>query len=426
MCTGNMKENARKDKAAVLLTGRGLDDVLKEYDRFLFDEFLPFVDRFVVDHQYGGFACNTDYFGRNITKNKRTWYDGRGIWVYSFLYQHVKKDPHYLEIATKAVKLVLSARKKGDVFWPWSYDQQGKPLEEYPGDIYGNLFVAEGLVAYSQAVESQKYWEHAREILLESVTVYDQAGYTYKLEYTPDPSVPVAERVLGHWMIMLRLATNLLRIREDQEVLDIADRCIHALMVYHYNPECKLMVEVLDHDNQQMAGVMSQFVYIGHAIESLWMVMDEAIRRKDEELFNRASERFKFHVEVAWDDVYGGVFHCLNHVDENKWLLDKVLWAQEEVLIGCLILIEHRGDSWAIEWFDKMYKYVLKSFPVRAGPYNVWRIGGNRRVQFEGSGNRIENFHHPRHLMLNKLAIERLINKQNRLKQDRNNDNKTT
>lgn len=406
-----MKQNDNKAKIPVFLTGRDLNDVLNEYDRLLFQDFLPFVDRFVVDHEYGGFACNTDYFGGSISRNKRTWYDGRGIWVYSFLYQHVKKDHRFLEIATKTVELVLKAKKKDDALWPWAYDQKGKSLDADPADIYGNLFVAEGLAAYSQAVGNQEYWEHSREILLKSVALYDQEDYAYKLEYTPDPAVPVAERVLGHWMIMLRLATNLLRIKDDQEILGIADRCIHALMVYHYNPEFKLMLEVLDRDNKQMTGAMSQFVYIGHAIESLWMVMDEAVRRKDDELLDQAAERFKFHVEVAWDDVYGGVFHCLNHVDQNNWLLDKVLWAQEEVLVGCLILIEHREDEWAIEWFDKMYNYVLKSFPVRTSKYNVWRIGGDRRVQFEGRGNRIENYHHPRHLMLNKLAIERLVNK---------------
>src|SRR5690606_36792659 len=127
----------------------------------------------------------------------------------------------------------------------------------------------------------------------------------------------------------------------------------------------KLMNEVLNRDLTLGKGDGSQFVYIGHAIESLWMIMDEALRKKDDELFKLAAERFKFHVEVAWDDVYGGVFHGLDHVDQNSWHTDKVLWAQQEVLVGLMILIEHSDDQWAYNWYDKMYKYVIDTSPLK-------------------------------------------------------------
>ena len=43
------------------------------------------MEKYVIDHVYGGFMCNTDRDGTNITQDKNTWYEGRGIWVYSFL-----------------------------------------------------------------------------------------------------------------------------------------------------------------------------------------------------------------------------------------------------------------------------------------------------------------------------------------------------
>jgi mannose/cellobiose epimerase-like protein (N-acyl-D-glucosamine 2-epimerase family) len=60
------------------------------------------------------------------------------------------------------------------------------------------------------------------------------------------------------------------------------------------------------------------------------MVLLEAKRLKSNKLFATAAERFRRHVDVAWDEVYGGVFRNLMNVDENTWTLDKVLWAQEE------------------------------------------------------------------------------------------------
>src|SRR5690606_30029867 len=173
--------------------------LLDQHEYFLFDDYLPFIDKFVFDHENGGFMWNTDRKGQNITSNKRTWYDGRGIWVYSFLYNHFERNPAYLEMAQKTVDLVLKTKQPSEPFWPWSYDRLGNNLYENTPDIYGNLFVAEGLAEFSIATNNDSYWEKSKEILLNCVDIYDSSGYLYKLEYSPVPSFTHAERVLGHW-----------------------------------------------------------------------------------------------------------------------------------------------------------------------------------------------------------------------------------
>ncbi|MGA2608223.1 MAG: hypothetical protein ABSH01_12295 [Terriglobia bacterium] len=60
---------------------------------------------------------------------------------------------------------------------------------------------------------------------------------------------------------------------------------------------------------------------------SHWMLLYEAARTKNKSIFEIGAQRFRRHVEVAWDGVYGGVFCSLNNVDQNLWSLDKVLWA---------------------------------------------------------------------------------------------------
>ena len=123
------------------------------------------MDKYVVDHKYGGFMCNTDRDGTNITQNKTAWYEGRGIWVYSFLYNKLKKDPEYLEIAGKSVEFILKNEPSGDNLWPGSFSREGKPIGDPPNNIYGDLFVANGLSEYSQASGEEKYWDKAKEIL---------------------------------------------------------------------------------------------------------------------------------------------------------------------------------------------------------------------------------------------------------------------
>src|SRR4029079_7239303 len=103
-----------------------------------------------------------------------------------------------------------------------------------------------------------------------------------------------------------RLATQMLEIRADADIERVAARCVDALMNHHYNPEFRLNNELLNHDLTRPMNKYAQLVYTGHSIETLWMVLYEAARLKDKRLFETCADRFKRHVEVAWDDVYGG------------------------------------------------------------------------------------------------------------------------
>lgn len=400
-----------KENLPMQFTEAEIKSLQNEYSQYLFRDYLPFVHQHVVDHESGGFMCHTNSEGNNLSTHKRSWYDGRGIWVYSYLYNHFGQDPEYLDIATKTVELVLKVKSDEKDYWPWSYSRTGKDLEEHRPDIYGNLFVAEGLSEFALATKNMSYWEKAKSILLDCVTLYDREDYSFLMDEGPDMTHIQGPRILGHWMIMLRLSTGMLRAKKDTEIEALADRCVDMLMNKHLNPQFDLMLEVLNHDCSIPDGHLSQFVYIGHAIEALWMIMDEAIRRNDESLYKKSSELFKRHVEVAWDDVYGGVFHGLFHVDHNEWLLEKVLWAQEEVLVGLLLQIKHNGDPWALRWFGKVYAHVTSTYPLKKHGYVLWSIGGDRQVTFNDSEVRVENYHHPRHLMLNLMYLEQILEK---------------
>lgn len=419
-----------KDTSAVKtdkLAGLSLEKLLEKYRYYLFDDFLPFMDKYVVDHQYGGFMCNTGRDGTNITQNKTAWYEGRGIWVYSFLYNKLKKDPEYLEIARKSVEFILKNEPTGDHLWPGSFSRDGTPISDPPNNIYGDLFVANGFSEYSKASGEDQYWDKAKAILIRCMKIYNSPDYEYIVNYGPggefnlksptaNQNISTLEvthakgpRVLGHWMVIIRLVSQMLECKSDPELEKIADECIDAIMNYHFNPEFYLINEVLNHDLSRPEGPFSQFVYTGHAIETLWMLLYEAERRKDKELFDLVAERFKRHIEVAWDDVYRGVFRSFDHINENIWKTDKVLWAQEEVLIGSLYMIEHTGDQWAKDMFAKMYEYVVDKFPLQQYGHPLWILGADRKVTFEEQYTRVGNFHHPRHLMLNILSLERMI-----------------
>jgi hypothetical protein len=68
--------------------------------------------------------------------------------------------------------------------------------------------------------------------------------------------------------------------------------------------------------------------------------------------------------------------------------------------------------------FGKMFVYVRDKYPLQRYGYPLWIIRGDRKVTFEprplegppfSEEQRVENYHHPRHLMLNLLSLDRMI-----------------
>src|SRR5215831_2335362 len=66
--------------------GHSLAQLRAMYYRDLFVDWLPFMDQHVIDPEYGGFLCNTDFDGTHVDYEKEPLFEGRGMWVYSTLY----------------------------------------------------------------------------------------------------------------------------------------------------------------------------------------------------------------------------------------------------------------------------------------------------------------------------------------------------
>jgi len=390
-----------------------LAQLREQYWRDLFEDCIPFLDRHVVDRVYGGFLCHADRDGTRLSERKETWFEGRGIWVYSFLYRNFGRHSHHLEVARKAVEFILGARPEGaDALWPDRLTREGQPLSPASATIYGDLFIAEGLAEYACATGEMRWWEEARQIVMKCVRVYQRPAYAPDVVASyrcPKPVRMPGARSQGVAMVLIRVLKQMLEHRGDDALQRVLDDAVDAVLNRFYNPAYDLNNELLNHDYTRPAGDLAHFVYTGHAIETLWMLADEALRRGDAGMLELAAVRFRRHFEVAWDDVYGGVFRGASDIEQNQWVLDKVLWAQEEALIGALLFWEHLRVGWARDIFEKTFRYVQSHYPLRSHGFGYWITSADRKVTFERHYDRIENYHHPRHLMLNLLALERLI-----------------
>jgi mannose/cellobiose epimerase-like protein (N-acyl-D-glucosamine 2-epimerase family) len=359
--------------------------------------------------------CHADRDGTLLSTEKVTWYVARGVWVYSFLYSNFGRKREYLDIAGHALDLLLKIEPaEPGAQWPKRFSREGDALTPPDPEVYGNLFIAEGLTAYSAATGEDRWLVKAKEILRQCLRFYDSPNYAPEIGQTylgPSAKAFPGARVLGVSMISLRLASQMLELGTDSEIQAIADRSLDALLHRHLHPEFGLVNELLAHDFSR-DNDFSQLVYIGHAIEAMWMVMFEALRRNDAALWNTAARLFRRHVEVAWDDVYDGVFRNIRDVESNVWDVDKVLWEQLEVLIGCLTLVEHADDAWAADRFARMFRYVNDRFRLERHGLPLYMFTADRKVTFTPHSDRIENYHLPRYLMMSLLSIERMLSRE--------------
>jgi mannose/cellobiose epimerase-like protein (N-acyl-D-glucosamine 2-epimerase family) len=158
-------------------------------------------------------------------------------------------------------------------------------------------------------------------------------------------------------------------------------------------------------------------MFAGHSVETLGIVMAEALRRGDRKLFDEAAGRVRRLLELCWDPVDGGWadgnFHVVateKHPRGPEYGV-KTMWAHCEAMIACMMILEHSGAAWAREWHERLREYTLKVMPVRG--HGVWRQAVDRSgkdlKRVGVSTKRKDNFHQARYLMLNLLSLKRML-----------------
>jgi len=404
-CGGQQEAAAPVDNSKLIgaIGTKKLEQLMEQYRFDLFDDFLEFYDRYVIDHELGGFMCNVAHNGTLTTEEKGTWYLGRGSWCYSFLYNNIAKEQKYLDVASKAIRMIKRHKPDGDNYWPSSLSKKGSVLNP-KGGLPGDCYIAEGLAEYSKATGDPNSMKLAKDTMRKCWKHYMSP------EFQDGSSPYPGAKNLWYWMLFMWFGTNMLPLEPDDELEERTAICVDAIMNHHVNPKFDLMNNIINHDlTTSNDPKYSELAGCGHATEALWMVMYEALRLKDKTLFERASESFRRHVEVSWDDVYGGVFNNCRNVDENDWQLVKIHWAEVFVLMGSLPVIEHTNAEWAKSWFDRQNTWIRENFLLAPHGYHLWKATVDRKATFDPKPGRKDIYHHPRHLMLNYLSLQRMI-----------------
>ncbi len=410
------------------LAGMSLPELRQTFYEELFKVQLPFWDKNGIDHEFGGIMCSLDYDGTLVNTDKLMWFQGRAMWVYSFLYNHFGQNAQCLEIARQTKEFVFRYAQQPDGWWAEKLTRQGKIVKPFGGDIEGIYFIAEGLQEYAVAAQDDKAWEMACELLKKLFRYFNRPEFRYSGPDFPElkPDGPCV-RPQGTWMLNLGIATQILQRGNDAEIAAIADYSVDAIVKHHYNPEIGLNTEMLYFDFTRPKSEERKS-RVGHCIEVLWMVMDEADRRGDRALWELCAERIHHHLDVGWDHVYGGICQWVN-VDQGgyQWPPEtpvgtdfafrfvgeynymKTLWGMNEVLVATLKVYERTGAEWAARYFEMAYLVIVEKLSQRKRGLPGYTLFADRHFTPQAHVARQDNYHPLRQLMLNILLLDRWI-----------------
>ena len=184
--------------------GRHSLEFLREhYRNYLFKEYLPFWQKFGIDHELGGFMCGIDHDGNRTDDSKLMWYQGRGLWTYSYLYRFFGGDEN-LQVATKAKDFLLENGRDKDGNWVQCLSRKGRIESPATGRGYAPLFVAEGMQAYSHATGDQEALDVSLEALEQGLRPIVFVNKVDRARVEPETAV---NKVLDLFLLFLTFKT---------------------------------------------------------------------------------------------------------------------------------------------------------------------------------------------------------------------------
>ncbi|MBN1292396.1 MAG: AGE family epimerase/isomerase [Candidatus Latescibacteria bacterium] len=399
-----------------------LRELKENYRHRLFDLYLPFWDRGGYDEQRGGFMCYLNDDGTVYVDEKPLWFQARAIYIYSLLYNEFGQNPRFLGIAQKTRDFMVRYMKADSGLWYQRVSSSGMVLgDEYDDTtgewFYGSIYVAEALGELFRAAHHEDDLAMMYETLDAALDAYDDPGYSGAWNYGgyPEDISFTGFRVQAHSMAIIGFLTGLLNHHSDERLDNLVAEHVDLVMNTYYNPELCIANENLHHDYSRIEGY-EDYMSPGHSVETLWMILFEAIRTKDTGLFIEAANRFRRYLELGWDygfegfgDLHYWVFDGPDRTRE-KLYETKSMWSHTELLIGLFHIYEYTGEIWAKEWYERVRKYALQAFDT---DYGVWRqavdrygIDKKRKIY---SSKRKGNYHYPRYLIHNLLSIDRMI-----------------
>jgi N-acylglucosamine 2-epimerase len=378
------------------------------YKNALFNDVLPFWEKYSVDREYGGYFTCIDRSGNVYDTDKFIWLQNRQVWTFSKFYNRVEKRESWLDIARNGARFLAQHGRDDEGNWFFALTREGNPLVQ-PYNIFSDCFAA---MAFSQyALASGEDW--AKEVAMQAYNNVLHRKDNPKGKYNKTYPGTRSLKSLAVPVILANLTLEMEWLLPKETLENVLNSTVREVMTDFLDRERGLMYENVAPDSSHIDSFDGRLINPGHGIEAMWFIMDIAYRRHDLTTINQAVDVVLNILNFAWDSEYGGLYYFMDadgHPPQQLEWDQKLWWVHLESLVALAMGYRLTGREECWEWYKKMHDYTWSHFADLE--YGEWFGYLNRRgeVLLNLKGGKWKGcFHVPRALYLCWQQFEALL-----------------
>lgn len=377
------------------------------YKDYLLDNSISFWLENAVDREYGGYITCLDREWKAYNTDKSVWLQGRGVWIFSRLYNTVDQRKEWLDAAKTGYEFLTKYcfDKDGRLFFQVTRD--GRPLQKRRY-VFSEMFAILAFTEYYKATGSSEAYKRAFE-------AYDLVLGVYENPAILPPKInPETRQAKGHsFLMMLLCVTQAMReIDKNAKYDEISNKIVGTLFKDFVKPEKKALFETVGPDGELMDNPQGRCINPGHSIETSWFLMHEGICKKDEGLIGRALEILDWSLDLGWDKEYGGLLYFVDiegkPAEQLEWDM-KLWWPHTEALYALLLAVHLTGEKKYEIWYEKVHEWAFNHFEDKT--YGEWYgyLHRDGTVSNTLKGSMWKGlFHLPRAFLLSYLLLDKM------------------
>lgn len=357
------------------------------YREHLENAIVPFWLPRAVDAERGGvFTCLDEASGRRLSDDKFVWSQGRFAWLMA----HAARLARRGLLTGDADAFAAHARRTADFLVRHAFlddgacayllTAQGDKKEFAPGQGHDISFFADCFVILGLAETARACADDA--LLATALDTYDRVRARLASGRARSEPYPLPPDCRAHArpMIMLNVSQELelaLREREHPRAGDLARDALadmDAILRDFVRPDDLVQEVRCEHDRSRP---LTRHLTPGHAIESMWFVMEQAARHGRDDAIPTAARVIRASFEAGWDPLHGGLFRFVEPGGRppsgaaegpfEQLILDtwdtKIWWPHSETLYATALAARLTGDEAFWELHDRVRAYTFATFP---------------------------------------------------------------
>lgn len=340
---------------------KNLENYINQYKGELFNNIIPFWLKKSVDDEFGGYFTCLDRAGNVFDTDKFIWLQGRGVWMFSTLYNVVEQNPEWLKYAKIGADFLQQHGRADDGSWYFSLTQAGEPLVQ-PYNIFSDCFATQAFGQLYKATDNEEYAKIARTTFQAIL----QRKSNPKREWSKAVKGTRPLKNFALPMILCNLSLEIEHLLDKSTVDTLINDCIHEVLEVFYEVNSGLILENVTPNGQFSDSFEGRLLNPGHAIEAMWFIMDLGERTNNQKIIEKAKEITLRTLEYAWDNKYEGIFYFLDIHNKPLQQLEwdqKLWWVHIETIIALLKGYLLTNDERCWKWFEKVHDYTWKHFP---------------------------------------------------------------